>query len=258
MNLKQGRTFVMGDIHGAYLALRQCLERSGFDYQKDTLIQLGDVVDGYGESFETVEELLKIKNLISIIGNHDAWFAEFIQTDFHPYFWNYGGEATIRSYLAQTGKLGTCFRTGTGFKTSLNSSDIPPRHRKFFNSQKLYYIDEKGNCFVHAGFKQNIPFSAQEHTEYYWNRKLWEDAIGYKLAGMSSDKFEMATTFTHIFLGHSSTTNWESDKPLTAMNITNLDTGAGHSGRLTIMDIETREYWQSDKMTEIYTENLRA
>lgn len=34
----------MGDIHGAYKALQQCLERSKFNYENDKLIQLGDVV----------------------------------------------------------------------------------------------------------------------------------------------------------------------------------------------------------------------
>lgn len=29
------KTFVMGDIHGAYKALIQCIERSGFDKEKD-------------------------------------------------------------------------------------------------------------------------------------------------------------------------------------------------------------------------------
>ncbi|MET0786893.1 MAG: metallophosphoesterase, partial [Paenisporosarcina sp.] len=64
------RTFALGDVHGNYKGLMQCLKRSGFNNEKDTLIQLGDVVDGFSESFECVEELLKIKNLISIRGNH--------------------------------------------------------------------------------------------------------------------------------------------------------------------------------------------
>lgn len=61
-----GEVWVMGDIHGAYKALEQCLIRSGFDYENDRLIQLGDIVDGYPDAFECVEELLKVKNLISI------------------------------------------------------------------------------------------------------------------------------------------------------------------------------------------------
>ena len=68
------KTFVIGDIHGNYRGLMQCLERSNFDYDKDTLISLGDVVDGHSESYEVVEELLKIKNLIAIKGNDSYGF----------------------------------------------------------------------------------------------------------------------------------------------------------------------------------------
>ena len=71
------KTFVMGDVHGAYKALKQCLERASFDYQNDCLIQLGDIADGGNEVYECVEELLKIKNLVAIKGNHDDWFCEY-------------------------------------------------------------------------------------------------------------------------------------------------------------------------------------
>jgi serine/threonine protein phosphatase 1 len=40
----------MGDIHGNYKALMQCLERSNFNYEEDTLIQLGDVCDGHSQT----------------------------------------------------------------------------------------------------------------------------------------------------------------------------------------------------------------
>lgn len=35
-------------------------------------------------------------------------------------------------------------------------------------------------------------------------------------------------------------------------NVWNIDTGAGWSGKLTIMDIDTKEYWQSDFVKELY------
>ena len=41
------KTFVMGDSHGAYKAFLQVMERSGFDYENDRLICLGDVSDGW-------------------------------------------------------------------------------------------------------------------------------------------------------------------------------------------------------------------
>jgi serine/threonine protein phosphatase 1 len=54
------RTFVIGDIHGAYRALRQCLQKAAFNYSNDHLICLGDVCDGWPETRESIDELLKI------------------------------------------------------------------------------------------------------------------------------------------------------------------------------------------------------
>lgn len=70
---KTHRTFVLGDLHGGYKALMQCLKRSKFDYENDTLISLGDVSDGWPEVVECFEELLKIKNFIMVMGNHDCY-----------------------------------------------------------------------------------------------------------------------------------------------------------------------------------------
>jgi len=68
------KKFVVGDIHGNYKALLQVLERSGFNKEEDMLISLGDIADGWSQVSECVTELLKIKNLIVIRGNHVLWF----------------------------------------------------------------------------------------------------------------------------------------------------------------------------------------
>ncbi len=145
----------MGDIHGAYKALRQCLERSGFDKHHDTLIQLGDIADGNGEVCECVEELLQIPKLIAIKGNHDVWLNEFILSGYHPTQWTQGGVGTARSYLRPMGKKGKIFLSGGGYKTALNPGNIPESHRQFFSRQHLYHIDELNNCFVHGGFNRH-------------------------------------------------------------------------------------------------------
>ncbi|MEE1947259.1 metallophosphoesterase [Pedobacter sp. KR3-3] len=246
------RTMVMGDIHGAYKALLQCLQRSGFDYENDRLIQLGDVADGYPQVYECVEELLKIKRLIALKGNHDDWLHEFFETDFHPQFWTYGGKATLVSYLEHAGKEGNYFATGTGFKTSLVAGDIPMHHRAFFAGQVLYHVDEKNRCFVHGGFKREIPFYKQRPVDYYWDRTLWEDALQLK---NSRANLKTISRFPEIYIGHTPTTDRGKDTPQQALNVTNMDTGAGHSGRLSIMDVDTREYWQSDPLPELYAPN---
>lgn len=248
------RTLVMGDIHGGYKALLQCLKRSSFDYEQDTLIQLGDIADSYPEVYECIEELQKIKNLIAIKGNHDEWFREFITTDFHPYYWTYGGKGTLISYLNHCGKKGRFFATGSGYKTSLDSSDIPEKHREFFKNQKLYHIDEKKRCFIHAGFRRQLSFLQQKESDYYWHRDLWLDAIDHKFNMSPRKAFKIKSRFKEIYIGHTPTA---SRRPEKLFNIINMDTGAGCEGRLTIMDIDSKEYWQSDLLPELYEHNFR-
>ena len=227
------KTFVLGDCHGGYKALLQVLERSGFDYENDTLISLGDICDGWSEVFECVEELLKIKNLIAIRGNHDQWFYEYIRTGFHGSQWEQGAHATKNSY----GK---------------RSMMIPESHERFFGTQYNYYIDEQNRCFVHGGFNRHYDIKDQSVPYiYYWDRDLWLQALSAK-GIISGFKFKIANNFKEVFIGHTSTTNWGTDKPMQAVNIWNLDTGGGFKGRLTLMNVDTKEYFQSDLLTELY------
>jgi len=250
----------MGDIHGAYKALVQCLQQSGFNYEEDTLIQLGDIADGFDEVYQCVEELLKIKNLIAIKGNHDEWFNEFITTGYHNERWAQGGKATAISYLRLTGREDTVKHAGEGYSVPLQSADIPETHQRFFQQQQLYYIDETNNCFVHAGFNRHLPFKGQPVYLYYWDRELWTEALsyaGFKRGNPSAGKFQMVTPFNDIFIGHTTTVHWKIDKPMQAANIYNIDTGAGHGGRLTIMEVSSKKYWQSWPVTRLYKTNYR-
>lgn len=242
----------MGDIHGAYKALLQCLHRSGFNYEEDTLIQLGDIVDGYSDVYECVEELTKIPHLIAIKGNHDQWFSEFLQTGIHPQHWEQGGAATASSYWQRMGK------TGSGNILDLKSEDIPASHHHFFSAQRLWYIDEHNNGFVHGGFNRLVPFAKQLPHTYYWDRTLWRAALSFdRVAKEKSKSFRMETPFNNIFIGHTPTLQWMMDVPMKAANIYNLDTGAGYYGRLTIMDVHSKEYWQSDPVDTLYEKGGR-
>jgi serine/threonine protein phosphatase 1 len=73
-----------------------------------------------------------------------------------------------------------------------------------------------------------------------------------------------------VYLGHTSTFNWQVKPsyreygdinqpknggiivPMKRCNVWNLDTGAGYHGKLSIMDIDTKQYWQSDAVKELY------
>lgn len=249
------RTFVMGDIHGAHQAMLQCFERAGFDRDRDCLIQLGDVVDGAPDSFQCVEELLRIKHLIAIKGNHDEWFREFAETGFHPQLWSQGGRSTALSYQRQLQQNEWSMRIGFGYLTLLRPADIPSAHKQFFRSQRLYYIDDQHNCFVHAGFDRHLDFAGQDPETFYWNRDLWYSALSYQSyvkGDQEPHAFRMEMHFREVFIGHTNTQNWGTDQPMNAANIYNVDTGAGHGGRLTIMEVSSKKYWQSDPVSELY------
>jgi serine/threonine protein phosphatase 1 len=253
------RTFVIGDIHGAFKALKQVLERSGFDYENDKLITIGDIVDGWGQSYECVEELLKVKNRIDIHGNHDHWFLEFLMFGIHPVRWEQGGLATAKSYGVNV--LGEHFkyhshpygnngRIENYYTTNLLNSDIPQTHLQFFKNQVRSYKDDKKRLFIHGGFNRHYPLNEQYKDDiYWWDRDLWMGALS---AESSKMKYKIAEEVSHVYIGHTQTTNWGKDYPMTAVNITNVDTGAGWNGKLSMQNIETGEVFQSDKVMTLY------
>lgn len=224
------RTFVMGDIHGNYSALMQCLERSPFDHEQDVLIQLGDVSDRHQDTALVVEELLKVKNLIALMGNHDIWTCEWLNEGKVNTNWlKNGGEATIRSYEKE------------GF---LNESE----HKLFFRKMRAFYIDHKNRLYIHAGYVHESGPEMEESSELFFSdRTLWRKA----LSGQATQSYpKLLRHFSEIFIGHTPTLNWHLDTPMYACNVWNLDTGAGWTGKLTIMDVATKEYWQSDSPIE--------
>lgn len=244
--MKKGRTLAIGDIHGAYKALMQCLERCGFDYQNDTLIPLGDIADGWAEVNHCISALLLIPNLIPIMGNHDHRLKRFIETGRHPIFWAQGGHATMASYLSKN-------------STTFKPNDIPKSHQLFLKQQRLYYIDESFRCFVHGGFDRRYPFHLQPVTNeynpgsqiYFWDRTLWFKAQCVR----KGRKLKLQDPFSEVYIGHTAVNkkkNRIDPKPLYRGGVWNLDTGAGWEGKLTIMDVDTHLYWQSDFVRTLY------
>tara|TARA_R110000824_G_scaffold105368_5_gene249328 strand:- start:6917 stop:7708 length:792 start_codon:yes stop_codon:yes gene_type:complete len=253
-----GRIFVIGDIHGAHKALVQVLERCEFDYENDQLITIGDIVDGWGDSYMVVEELLKIKNRIDIIGNHDAGFRGFIENGVHEQSWAMGGLSTAKSYAKAGGfdlkfiQKGLNFHRKPMYTLNLNNGDIPEEHKKFFKGQHKYYKDQDNNVFVHAGFNPMHPIGGQLEYTLMWDRHLWSKHLSIRDTAM---KILYAEEYKHIFIGHTSTTFAGSYQPLTIDKLTNLDTGAGGGGYLSIMDVDTHEYFQSDYVPDLYPDD---
>jgi predicted phosphodiesterase len=219
------KTFVIGDIHGGHKALVQCLERSKFDYDKDELICLGDVCDGWQETPECIDELKKIKNLIYILGNHDKWLMDYFTNGSTPIIWvEQGGQATLDAYIKNPEKI--------------------IEHRDFFNKASYYMHDEDVGLFVHGGILKNIPLN-----EHYLGDFMWDRSLAHRC--FSSKDYKGDNRFKEIFIGHT-TTSFHSDVPIHVGNVWLLDQGAGYEGKLSILNVKTKEFWQSDKVSDLY------
>lgn len=219
-----GRKFVLGDVHGAWRALKQCLDRANFDYLEDELICLGDVCDGWPETRQCVEELLKVRNLIYVLGNHDTWFVKWLQTREVPDIWYMqGGKETIASYFG---------------------SEIPKSHKEFFNHARLYF-EQEGRLFVHAGIDPRQDLMSQGPETFLWDRHLAQLALNAVHSGAS----KRITQYQEVFIGH---TPIASQKPICGGGVWLMDTGAGWSGVLSLMDIDTKQVFTSDPVPQHY------
>ena len=233
------RTLVIGDIHGGLRALEQALERAEVT-AGDLLIFLGDYVDGWSEAVETVDYLIKLMDLHSCLllkGNHDALCQEWLQHGRdNPLWLQNGGAATMRSY-EQWGE------------------DIRSSHLNFFESLHNYHLDAEDRLFIHAGYTN---LNGVEH-EYlssvcYWDRTLWELALALDPSLSRNDTRypKRLANYREIYIGHTPVTRIGKSMPEKAANIWNIDTGAAFMGRLSVMDVETKEVWQSDPLYLLY------
>ena len=234
------RTLVIGDIHSGVRALEQVLERASVSAPNDHLIFLGDYVDAWSTAFETVQyliELDKTHNCTFLRGNHDELCRDWMLTDKdNPTWLIHGGAATKASYL------------------NANRSAWEA-HLNFFASLENYYLDSNNNLFLHAGFT-NLKGIEHEYFEqsFYWDRTLWELAqvVDGNLDVLDKKYPKRLTNYNEIFIGHTPISKTGVATPKNGANVWNVDTGAAFKGPLTIMDIATKEFWQSDPVHTLY------
>ena len=236
------KKFVIGDIHGGLKALRQVLKKINCD-ENYTLIFLGDYVDGWSESPAVLDfliELQKKQPCVFIRGNHDELLLDWLlgnNENIDEKLWfQHGGEATVLSYQ------------------NINA-ETKEKHIQFLQSLQDYYLDDKNRLFIHAGFT-NMKGVEHEFFKplFYWDRTLWETALAIDNQ-LSKDAITYPLRlkiYNEIFIGHTPVTKIDETIPVNKACVWNVDTGAAFKGKLTIMDVDTKEFWQSDSLPELY------
>ncbi len=236
------RFFAIGDIHGGLKALEQIMERACIQ-TSDKLIFLGDYVDGWSESPQVLDMLIAMKtthNCIFLRGNHDQLLLEWLSgrnENIDEAMWfKHGGQATVDAYK--------------------NISPLTiEKHIAFLEQLNDYHIDSQNRLFVHAGFT-NMNGVAFEYFPkmFYWERTLWETALALDPLIKPESRFypKRLLLYKEIFIGHTPVTRIGETIPVNRGCVWNIDTGAAFKGPLTVINVETKAYFQSDPLPELY------
>lgn len=234
-----GRTLAIGDLHGGLKGLVQLLERINLT-PDDQLIFLGDYVDGWSDSANTVTYLIELARQNSCIflrGNHDDLAHKWLETgDLNQKWLQHGGQSSIDAYRNFT-------------------DEEKKEHIQFFKEMFNFHTDEEDRLFVHAGFTNlHGPDYEYHDTAYYWDRTLWEMVLSMDVDLDPEDMFypKRLRHFSEIYIGHTPVTRIGKTKPYNKANIWNVDTGAAFKGPISAIDVETKQIYQSDPVHTLY------
>ncbi|HMI08144.1 MAG TPA: metallophosphoesterase [Flavobacterium sp.] len=233
------RTLVIGDIHGGLIALQQAFGRAAVT-TNDKLIFLGDYVDGWSQSPQVLDFLIALRqthDCIFMRGNHDELLWQWLGGATNNVLWSkHGGEATILAY-----------------KTV--SDTQKKKHMDFLISLENYYLDSQNRLFVHAGFTSLHGVTTEHFPRLlFWERTLWETALALDpMMKPDDDSYPKRFQLYHeIYIGHTPVTRIGKTTPVQRANVWNIDTGAAFNGPLTILDADTKQFWQSDPLPSLY------
>ena len=202
-----GDIFAIGDIHGCVDKLNTMMDKIDINFEKDTLVFLGDYIDRGPSSFEVVSSLITLKkkheDIIFLKGNHEEMLENYLAgIDRFTYLSN-GGQQTIDSYMKQ----------GTISGKEL----IPEDHIEFFKRLDLFYQTDN-YIFVHAGLREKIVLQDQLQDDLLWIRQKFIK---------SNHDFGKRVIFGHTPLA----------EPLVQPNKIGIDTGAVYGNKLTCVKL---------------------
>ncbi len=242
-----GRNLIAGDIHGQYGLLMEALEKASFDPVSDTLYFTGDLADRGSGSALVIRFLMSLPSCHGVLGNHDIWLENYLLDDAMPSIWldMNGGKMTVASYMENR-----------------ISSEEKALHGLWLRNIPLCIHTSK-YIITHAGIplgfdeddiimttqslrKRGASMSVRE-KDFMWDRGYITSAMHFAQTCRihNHDRLPMSTE-KRIFVGHTPLSEpFVSER----YRLVAVDTGAGHTGgHLTVMDMDTLEYWESSRV----------
>ena len=216
------KIFAIGDIHGCNRELRELIKRLPLT-DDSTVVFLGDYIDRGPESKQTIQTILELSkhhNIVTLKGNHEKMFLDFIKNNNTPeasaFLYN-GGTATLASYSDEFGNY-----------------MFPKEHLEFLNSLDLFYETDDA-FFVHAG----LPDTSLQNIK----NDDYEDDLLWIRESFFESKYEWNKLIIH---GHTPVLN----TVLSPKRI-NIDTGCVFEGKLTAIELPEQILYSVPKQKKI-------
>jgi len=152
---KKQKIWAIGDPHGCYdefMLLFKKLKEAGLNFETDTVVVLGDLIDRGPKSKEVIEQCIKwsnkYKNFVCLHGNHENLMLDALIGKgqiYHSYdlWWMQGGRETFESYLPEDRTIYE--------KAITQVMDVIPTEHIDWLRTRPYYFDSENYFFVHAG-----------------------------------------------------------------------------------------------------------
>lgn len=235
-----GRTFVVGDVHGCYYTLLDLLDATlRFDLTKDLLYCTGDLVDRGKFSLEVLSLFMNnTEAFMSVRGNHDHKFLRWLK----------GMPVTLSE------RDGNC---GSHYNLDREQEEAVLL-REFLESLPLaLHINDEATV-VHAGLPPEldhrvVPERFSHVLDILMYIRHWREGAEVKARGREKVFFDSSLPFWHdfyaarpyggiVFFGHDA----NRDGPIVRDGLTRiigLDTGAALGGSLTAYSIDDERFY---------------
>ena len=251
-----GRNLIIGDIHSRYEKLTAVLEKAGFNPGFDVLYSTGDFCDRGEQPVEVLDYLMKLGDSFRpVLGNHDAWLESALAGVTDPNWTdNNGGAVTEKAVFSMPeewrGKLKEWLARiplvrvtddylimHAGIPAGMDESSLCSM-ASMERPVPIFMLESEFMNLVRMGIDMR---EYQTMESIYWDRDYLLSAIAAEY-GEKGDLTPFPTNRA-IWIGHSAL---RSGKPFhsDSYRLYAVDTGAGMGGPLTLMDMDTKEFWQ--------------
>ena len=202
----QGRTIVVGDIHGCYDELMELLEKVELG-PDDRVVSVGDLITKGPKNREVLELFMSDSRFTSVIGNHDLQLRRK---------WN-GEDVELKPAQREADR---------------ELSAGGEAYAGFFN-RLPFVIDLGTHLVVHAGLRPNVELQSQTTGDLTLLRTLGADRESEE----GTPWYEVYDGAKTVLFGH-----WPAAEPRRGKKAIGLDTGCVYGFKLTAYFIETGEF----------------